>query len=545
MELADLHALLEHFEEVHVVVLDSPSLRPTTTARSSAESDMSMDDDDDDDDSTEPQSAFDPDAMDLDSGPSSSSGSTPPSTPPIDITGALINSASTLFDNNNLVIRTSSRALSKAAASGSMSGYNTPRGISPHPTTPGAERSEASLFNPYASYSDFSALMPGTVRTPTHQSPPPNAIKGDPNSPTLSSNSANHLNNNGNPTVLTSIPPALLFSPSTQTTPNGSPMQSRTGTPTPSGGLSRAGSLNGGVTSASLMSLANANHGASGTAGGGASSGKKGSISGVSGSHYPHSPSTPGASTSSSSASNGGGNGGSLVAKPFRCPTVGCNKSYKQANGLKYHITHGQCNFMPRDPALDGLNESEADEKARPYVCQVGPCTRRYKNMNGLREYFFLPLISHFYSFVSGSGNFYVVQSSWTLFSVLLSSVPAFRMRARGASLLLLERPPIVITPFEPLSLARILCSVSFTSCRPIDFTAFSPLGIPFIIMLHPPQPPLPSFWPPPYSNHNWCSSRIFLRTHHAHVSSFDSFPFPLFLLVVCSRDYYISFILY
>lgn len=77
-----------------------------------------------------------------------------------------------------------------------------------------------------------------------------------------------------------------------------------------------------------------------------------------------------------------------LLSKPFRCPTKGCNKSYKQANGLKYHITHGQCNFLPRDPSLDGLNDVEADHKSRPYSCQVGSCTRRYKNMNGLREFF-------------------------------------------------------------------------------------------------------------------------------------------------------------
>ena len=33
--------------------------------------------------------------------------------------------------------------------------------------------------------------------------------------------------------------------------------------------------------------------------------------------------------------------------KPFKCPTAHCNKSYKQANGLKYHLTHGQCCFLP------------------------------------------------------------------------------------------------------------------------------------------------------------------------------------------------------
>ncbi|KAF9467667.1 hypothetical protein BDZ94DRAFT_1305289 [Collybia nuda] len=36
-----------------------------------------------------------------------------------------------------------------------------------------------------------------------------------------------------------------------------------------------------------------------------------------------------------------------LLSKPFRCPKPNCNKSYKQANGLKYHMTHGSCNFAP------------------------------------------------------------------------------------------------------------------------------------------------------------------------------------------------------
>lgn len=36
-----------------------------------------------------------------------------------------------------------------------------------------------------------------------------------------------------------------------------------------------------------------------------------------------------------------------LLSKPFKCPKPNCNKSYKQANGLKYHLTHGSCNFAP------------------------------------------------------------------------------------------------------------------------------------------------------------------------------------------------------
>ncbi|KAG8975740.1 hypothetical protein FRB90_009443, partial [Tulasnella sp. 427] len=75
-------------------------------------------------------------------------------------------------------------------------------------------------------------------------------------------------------------------------------------------------------------------------------------------------------------------------SKPFKCPTPNCNKSYKQANGLKYHMTHGQCCFLPKDPALEGLDEAEKDKVERPFGCGVGGCERRYKNMNGLRYHY-------------------------------------------------------------------------------------------------------------------------------------------------------------
>jgi len=64
--------------------------------------------------------------------------------------------------------------------------------------------------------------------------------------------------------------------------------------------------------------------------------------------------------------------------KPFRCPKPGCSKAYKQANGLKYHLTHGQCNFAPLDPNSDEL---------KPYICQAG-CGKRFKNMSGLRYHY-------------------------------------------------------------------------------------------------------------------------------------------------------------
>ncbi|KAH0835612.1 hypothetical protein J3R83DRAFT_9357 [Lanmaoa asiatica] len=104
-----------------------------------------------------------------------------------------------------------------------------------------------------------------------------------------------------------------------------------------------------------------------------------------------------------------------LLSKPFRCPKPNCNKSYKQANGLKYHMTHGSCNFAPpkdleqvqallaskrsaREAAGEDDNmitegelrevEREAERRLRPFACGVSDCQRRYKNMNGLRYHY-------------------------------------------------------------------------------------------------------------------------------------------------------------
>lgn len=73
--------------------------------------------------------------------------------------------------------------------------------------------------------------------------------------------------------------------------------------------------------------------------------------------------------------------------RPFRCPQPGCQKSYKQANGLKYHMLKGQCNFEVRD-AMEwaGLSQEEAEERAKPYACAAGDgCNKRYRQANGLK----------------------------------------------------------------------------------------------------------------------------------------------------------------
>ncbi|ODQ82920.1 hypothetical protein BABINDRAFT_170036 [Babjeviella inositovora NRRL Y-12698] len=80
--------------------------------------------------------------------------------------------------------------------------------------------------------------------------------------------------------------------------------------------------------------------------------------------------------------------------KPFKCPVIGCDKNYKNQNGLKYHRLHGHQNQMlhanpdgsfsiidpeSNTPYPEGLGM----EKDKPYRCEV--CGKRYKNLNGLK----------------------------------------------------------------------------------------------------------------------------------------------------------------
>ncbi|KAK6387138.1 uncharacterized protein PV06_07675 [Exophiala oligosperma] len=80
--------------------------------------------------------------------------------------------------------------------------------------------------------------------------------------------------------------------------------------------------------------------------------------------------------------------------KPFRCPVIGCEKAYKNQNGLKYHKTHGHNNqrlhengdgtFSIVDPDTQAPYPGTMGmEKEKPYKCEV--CQKRYKNLNGLK----------------------------------------------------------------------------------------------------------------------------------------------------------------
>ncbi|GAC93756.1 potential zinc finger protein [Pseudozyma hubeiensis SY62] len=136
--------------------------------------------------------------------------------------------------------------------------------------------------------------------------------------------------------------------------------------------------------------------------------------------------------------------GAANVDKPYKCPAPGCDKAYKQMNGLKYHRLHGACNQnnlpitaqaaaqpptihittnsttgSPQPESADGVKMEDdtatpslgspssptasADSSPDPaspavhapiplgdrlYICQVGACGKRYKNLNGLRYHY-------------------------------------------------------------------------------------------------------------------------------------------------------------
>ncbi|PVZ99406.1 hypothetical protein BB558_004577 [Smittium angustum] len=58
--------------------------------------------------------------------------------------------------------------------------------------------------------------------------------------------------------------------------------------------------------------------------------------------------------------------------KPYKCVVNGCDKAYKNPNGLKYHTTHGHC-------------DDDVSSSLKPYRCLVPNCLRAYKNLNGLK----------------------------------------------------------------------------------------------------------------------------------------------------------------
>ncbi|KAL1916409.1 uncharacterized protein VTP21DRAFT_5600 [Calcarisporiella thermophila] len=57
----------------------------------------------------------------------------------------------------------------------------------------------------------------------------------------------------------------------------------------------------------------------------------------------------------------------SPIEKPYKC--VGCEKTFKSSNGLKYHQRQGSC----------------SDDADKPFACLMPLCPARFKSMNGVR----------------------------------------------------------------------------------------------------------------------------------------------------------------
>jgi hypothetical protein len=78
-------------------------------------------------------------------------------------------------------------------------------------------------------------------------------------------------------------------------------------------------------------------------------------------------------------------------SKPFKCAVPGCDKAYKQQNGLKYHRLHGHCNQNAFRNQQDGQSGEGSESgmspfEEKPFGCYLDQgCGKRYKNMNGLR----------------------------------------------------------------------------------------------------------------------------------------------------------------
>jgi transcription factor SFP1 len=72
-----------------------------------------------------------------------------------------------------------------------------------------------------------------------------------------------------------------------------------------------------------------------------------------------------------------------VVDKPYKCQIPGCDKAYKNQNGLKYHKMHGNCASNPIASG-EGLPLSDMPMyENKPYKCNL--CNKRYKNLNGLK----------------------------------------------------------------------------------------------------------------------------------------------------------------
>ncbi|KAJ3312786.1 Transcriptional regulator of ribosomal biogenesis proteins [Boothiomyces sp. JEL0838] len=82
--------------------------------------------------------------------------------------------------------------------------------------------------------------------------------------------------------------------------------------------------------------------------------------------------------------------------KPYKCTGYpDCNKSYKNSNGLKYHLIHvhgdnpgGSTPELDLDGSQPNSPASFVHPQFRRYQCPFKGCDKKYKNLSGLRYHF-------------------------------------------------------------------------------------------------------------------------------------------------------------
>ncbi|KAI8332321.1 hypothetical protein BC941DRAFT_402874 [Chlamydoabsidia padenii] len=103
--------------------------------------------------------------------------------------------------------------------------------------------------------------------------------------------------------------------------------------------------------------------------------------------------------------------------KPYKCPVQGCEKAYKNPNGLKYHNQHGHCSLTTDE------NENVA---SKPYQCALGGCGKRYKNLNGLKyhiEHSHVVALNH--TLATFGSSYLIQQQQYQSSSSPVSSTPS------------------------------------------------------------------------------------------------------------------------
>lgn len=425
--LEDLHALLEHFEEVHIIVLDrdapnaqahiqipfNPQVNELTPAQQAQLRQRRQQQQQLFGQPRQSQnSSFDPDDMELEldldnttTGPSThpnhpppsaghsisshsspSSGAPSPPDTPISTPLSAYPSPHAFVPSHlpgghlSPYISQPSSPLSGTAAStrqssptGSASGGNSTiranlnLNLSYHPrsqlSSPAILAHPEEAFNTYARFSsDYSSGLPGAqfngasvdeASALTWQQVQALQQAQQQNQQQQVQNAQMQQQMNG------CLPPALLFAPSSSCTPAGTPGTSRVPSPAPSNHIQQSAATDSSTSGHSKALSSNAQGSTTSPHRHGASNAGTNSTHGHN--HPSHSANNsassnaPGPSASSSShPANPSAPAGLLrpassllLSKPFRCPKPNCNKSYKQANGLKYHMTHGSCNFAP------------------------------------------------------------------------------------------------------------------------------------------------------------------------------------------------------